>query len=190
MNQRILGLISVLVLAALVIGGVIYVKMHPSAQLQNASTAPVNAPVVIGARAPQFTMPTTQCAFDVDAQKKPNFLEIFATWCPHCQRETVIINDLYKKYGSRVAFLSVPGSATGMDGTSPSSQFDVLNFQLAFKVKYPIGLYDPNLVVAKQYLQGGYPTIALIAKNKTIAYINSGEIPQQELAAAIERVLK
>jgi len=190
MNQRVLAIVSTVVLAVLVIGGVLFVKLFPSAQLSNASKAPVNATVEIGARAPQFSIPTTQGPFDLDAETKPIFLEVFATWCPHCQHETKIINSLYKSYGSRVAFISIPGSDTGMDGTSSESQFDVLNFQLAFKVQYPIAAYDPNLVIAKQYLKGGYPTIAVIDKKKTVSYINSGEIPQGELAAEIIKVLK
>lgn len=190
MNRRTLGIVSILIVAILVIGGVVYLKLHPSSQLQNASTAPVEAAVDIGSRAPQFTLPTTQGPFDLNAETKPIFLEIFATWCPHCQRETAVLNALYAAYGSRVAFIAIPGSTTGMDGTSPESPFDVLNFAIAFKVKYPIAEYDPNLTVAKLYLKGGYPTMAVIGKNKIVSYINSGEVPQKELAAQLERALK
>lgn len=190
MNQRTLGIVSAIAVAILIIGGIVYVKLHPSAQLQNASTAPINASVEIGSRAPQFTIPTTQGSFDLNAQTKPIFLEVFATWCPHCQRETTIINALYKIYGSRVAFISIPGSTTGMDGTEPSSSFDVLNFQMKFAVKYPIAVYDPNLTVAQLYLKSGYPTIAVIGTDKIVSYINSGEVPEKELAAEIARVLK
>jgi thiol-disulfide isomerase/thioredoxin len=190
MNRRVLGIISVVAIALLVVVGVIYVKLHPSAQLQNASVAPADGSIEIGSRAPQFTIPTTQGPFDLNAETKPVFLEIFATWCPHCQRETVILNALYATYGTRVAFIAIPGSETGMDGTSAESPFDVLNFVMAFKVKYPIGEYDPNLTIAKLWLKGGYPTIAVIGENKIVSYINSGEIPQKELAAQLDRALK
>lgn len=189
MNQRVLGIISAIALLALVAGGILYVKLHP-AQLQNASSAPVNAPLEIGAKAPPFTLPTTAGAFDLSTATKPVLIEIFATWCPHCQRETAVMNRLYAAYGKRVMFLAIPGSDTAMDGASPASQFDVLNFTIKFGVKYPIGVYDPNLVIAKAYLKGGYPTIAIVDRNKNIAYINSGEIPYQELAAAIDKALK
>jgi cytochrome c biogenesis protein CcmG, thiol:disulfide interchange protein DsbE len=190
MNQRLLGIITVVVLAVLVVAGIMYVKLRPSTQLQNASSAPGEAAIEIGSKAPQFSIPTTQGGFDLSAQTKPVFLEVFATWCPHCQRETAVINALYASYKSRVAFIAIPGSTTGMDGTSAESPFDVLNFQIAFKVKYPIAVYDPNQTVAQLYLKGGYPTIAIIGKNKVIAYLNSGEIPQKELAAAITATLK
>lgn len=189
MNQRALAVISGLVLVVLVAAGILYVKLHPS-QLQNASSAPVNALLVAGVKAPTFTLPSTAGPFDLATVTKPVLIEIFATWCPHCQRETAVMNKLYAAYGKRVAFLAVPGSDTAMDGASPSSQFDVLNFTIKFDVKYPIGVYDPNLTVAKMYLRGGYPTIAIIGRDKDIAYINSGEIPYQELAAALDKVLR
>jgi thiol-disulfide isomerase/thioredoxin len=189
MNQRVLAIISAIVLIVLVAGGILYVKLHPT-QLQNASTAPVNAPLQTGMKAPLFTLPTTAGPFDLATVDKPVLIEIFATWCPHCQRETTVMNKLYEAYGKRVAFIAIPGSPFGMDGTSPESQFDVLNFSIRFNVKYPIAVYDPNLTVAKQYLKGGYPTIVIIDRNKIISYINSGEVPFEELAAQLEKVLK
>ncbi|HUA07920.1 MAG TPA: TlpA disulfide reductase family protein [Candidatus Acidoferrales bacterium] len=189
MNKRTLAVVSAIVLVAIVAGGLLYAKLHQT-QLQNASSAPVNASAEMGQKAPEFSIATTAGPFDVATATKPILLEIFATWCPHCQRETAVLNKLFAAYGSRVSFVAVPGSTTAMDGTSPESQFDVLNFQLRFGVKYPIGLYDPNLSVAKLYLKGGYPTIAVIDRNKTISYLNSGEVPYQELAAALNQALR
>ncbi len=190
MNQRTLGVLSIVVIAILVIGGAIYAKLRPSQQLRNASTAPINASADIGQKAPQFAIPTTQGAFDLTRVTKPVFLEIFATWCPHCQRETAVIEKLYQKYHGRVAFIAIPGSDTGMDGTSPESQLDVLNFEQRFNVHYPIAAYDPDLSIAKMYLKGGFPTIAVIDGNKTISYINSGEIPLAELDAELKKVAR
>lgn len=189
MNQRTLAIISAIVLVVLVAGGILYVKLHPT-QLQNASTAPVSASLAVGQKAPPFTLPTTAGSFDLATVTQPVLIEVFATWCPHCQRETAVMNKLYAGYGKRVAFLAIPGSDAAMDGASPESQFDVLNFTIKFNVKYPIGIYDPNLTVAKLYLQGGYPTVAIVDRNKNIAYINSGEIPYQELASELDKALK
>lgn len=189
MNQRVLAIISAVVVAVIIAGGILYTKFH-STQLQNASSAPVNAPLLMGEKAPTFTLPTTAGAFDLGTVTEPVLIEIFATWCPHCQRETAVMNQLFAAYGKRVMFLAIPGSDTAMDGASPASQLDVLNFALKFNVKYPVAVYDPNLTVAKEYLKGGYPTIAIIGRNKNLAYYNSGEIPYAELAAALNAVLR
>lgn len=181
MNQRNIAIGSLVALACIIVGVVLYVQVNNSRQLRNASVAPVNAGATQGLKAPTFSTPTTQGPFDLATIEKPVFLEVFATWCPHCQRETAVINKLYGAYKDRVAFVSIPGSDTGMDGKSPESLLDVLNFQQRFKVAYPIAVYDPNLTIANQYLKGGFPTIAIIDKSKTISYLNSGEIEYAEL---------
>ena len=75
--------------------------------------------------------------------------------------------------------MGVSGSDTAMDGTSASSQNDVLRWIEKFDVKYPVA-YDAQDAVANLYLQGGFPTIAVINKAKTIVYLNSGEISYDE----------
>ncbi len=190
MNQRTIAIASLVALACVVIGGVLYVQINNSRQLQNASVAPVNAGATQGAKAPTFSTPTTQGPFDLATTDKPVFLEVFATWCPHCQRETSVINNLYGKYKKSVAFVAIPGSDTAMDHTSPESLLDVLNFQTKFSVAYPIAIYDPSLTIAKQYLKGGYPTIAIIDKSKTISYLNSGEIDFTELDRELGKVIR
>ncbi len=190
MNQRTLAIVSVVVLALIVIGAVLFVRLQPSRQLQNASTAPASSSLKVGDTAPQFQIPTTAGPFDLNAQTKPVFLEVFATWCPHCQRETKVLDALYQKYKDRVAFIAVPGSTTGMDGQSPESQGDVFAFEQRFNALYPIAAYDPNLTVANKYLMSGFPTLVVIDKNKKVAYLNSGEVPYAELAAALNKVTR
>jgi thiol-disulfide isomerase/thioredoxin len=189
MNRRTLGIIS-LVVVAIVIAAAVYFARHQGGSLNNASQAPANAAVDVGSTAPEFSLPSTAGNFDLNAQTQPALVEIFATWCPHCQRETVVLNKLYAAYGKRVSFIAIPGSDTGMDGSSPETQFDVLNFQIRFAVKYPIAAYDPNLTVAKMYLKGGYPTIVIVGRDKKITYAQSGERPYAELTAALDNVLK
>jgi thiol-disulfide isomerase/thioredoxin len=190
MNQRMIGILSLAALACIVVGGVLYVQMNNSRQLQNASNAPLSAGATQGAKAPTFSTPTTAGPFDLASVDKPVFLEVFATWCPHCQRETRVLNQLYGKYKDRVAFIAIPGSDTGMDGASPESLLDVLNFQTKFRVAYPIAVYDPALTIPNQYLKGGFPTIAVIDKNKTISYLNSGEIGFAELDGELGKVIR
>jgi hypothetical protein len=76
-----------------------------------------------------------------------------------------------------------------MDGSSPASENDVLEWIRRFNVAYPVA-FDPLLNVANLYLQGGFPTIAIIGKDKTVAYLNSGELSYQELVEALEKVLR
>lgn len=152
------------------------------------SQAPPYNALAVGDAAPPLSVATTQGPFILADAQKPVFLEVFATWCPHCQRETAVINSLYDRYKQSVDFVAVSGNPYAHDRVSPESQADVLGFAQFFKVRYPIA-YDGSLDVAKSYLQGGYPTIAVITQGKRIAYIGSGEVSEQKLASEIRRVL-
>ena len=189
MNQRSLTIITAVIVLLIAAGAGGWYYLHPSKQLQTASQSPVIGKATLGATAPEFVVATTSGLFDLQKTDKPVFLEIFATWCPHCQRETAVIDKLYAKYKSQMDFVGVSGSDTAMDGTSAASQNDVLAWIQKFDVKYPVA-YDPLTAVADLYLQGGFPTIAVIDKSKTIVYLNSGEIGYDELAGAIEKALQ
>lgn len=183
-----LAAISLLIIAAIVVVTVIRTR-HPSPQMQSASFAPTIGTAQIGSAAPEFSLPTTNGPFDLDKQTRPVLLEVFASWCPHCQRETAVMNRLYRSFKSRVAFIAVPGSTTAMDGASPESEADIFAFMQRFNVAYPVAIYDPQLTVANQYIQGAYPTIAIIGSNKTVLYLSTGEVTYDVLAGELRKAL-
>ena len=158
-------------------------------RVQNASTSPVIGKAQVGQPAPNFVVATTSGLFDLSKTDKPVFLEVFATWCPHCQRETTVIDRLFRRYHASVDFVAVSGSDTGIDGTSASSELDVLQWKHRFRVEYPVA-YDPLLNVANLYLQGGFPTLAVIGRDKRVIYLNTGEVSYGELRAAIDKALR
>ncbi|HEY1974937.1 MAG TPA: TlpA disulfide reductase family protein [Candidatus Baltobacteraceae bacterium] len=195
MNRRQLAIATIGIVVLIVAAAVAWYVTHPSRQLQNASQSPIVGKAKVGQIAPEFQASTTGGFFDLAKTDKPVFLEVFATWCPHCQRETAVLDKLYAAYGSRVAFVAVSGSDTAMDNTSESSPLDVLNFAKQFNVRYPIA-YDPLIrepnnpeSVANLYLQGAFPTIAVIGKDKKVTYLETGEISYDDLAAQIKKVL-
>ncbi len=189
MSRRILGLLTLGVVLLIVVLSVIYFRSRTNGPVQNASQPPTIGKAQINKTAPQFEVATTAGLFDLSKTRKPVFLEVFATWCPHCQREAPIVDRLYAKYGSRVDFVGVSGSDTAMDGTSASSENDVLRWIRRFNVRYPVA-YDPILNVANLYLQGGFPTFAIIDTRKQIRYLNDGEISFGELDSALRAVLR
>lgn len=173
----------------IVIAAIAYYYFGPQhRRVQTASQSPVIGKAQVGQPAPNFQVATTAGYFDLSKADKPVFLEVFATWCPHCQREAAVIDRIYGAYRNRVDFVAVSGSDTAMDGTSTSSEEDVLEWAHRFHVAYPVA-YDPVLEVANLYLQGGFPTIAIVGRDKKVAYLNSGELSYQELAAAVNKVL-
>jgi peroxiredoxin len=180
-RRRIAVIASLSVLAIVIIVAVVLASRVPKA----ASDAPSAASLTVGQPAPEFAVSTTAGSFDLaQAGGKPTLLEVFATWCPHCQRETAVLNDLYPKVKSKINLVAVSGSPYAMDETQPESQADVVAFMQKFAVTYPIA-FDPNLDVAKKYLQGGFPTVVLIGANGKVQAIRDGEIPEADIVKAI-----
>ncbi len=182
-------LVALATLVVVICGVVVAIVL--SNRVPTSATTPLgDAGVVVGSHAPTFSVSTTEGPFDLADVKTPVLLEVFATWCPHCQREVAVLNALERKYGAQIAFVGVCGSPySNPDTGAPSSQSDVLAFAQAFGVGYPIA-FDPEFFVAQKYLKTGFPTIAIIDRNKTVTYIDSGEIPESHLDAAIASVLE
>jgi thiol-disulfide isomerase/thioredoxin len=184
MNRRVILYVT---LAVLAIGAIVAVALSNRVP-QAAQTVNPTSTLAVGSKAPPFAIDTNAGHFDLSSISSPVFLEVFATWCPHCQHEVPIIDALASKYSGKVAFVGVTGSPLAVDYSSPESQADVQAWVQRLGVTYPIA-FDANLTVANAYLQGGYPTLVLIDKNKKIAYIGEGEVPPATLSKMIDKVL-
>jgi thiol-disulfide isomerase/thioredoxin len=174
-------------LAVLAIGAIVAVALANRVP-KAATTINPNVQLAVGQKAPTFAVTTNAGPFDLATVPTPVFLEVFATWCPHCQHEVPIVDALSKHYAGKVAFVGVTGSPYGLDGSSPENQADVDEWVQKLNVTYPVA-FDADLDVANHYLQSGYPTIVVIDKNKVVRYIGSGELPPATLAKAIDGVL-
>jgi len=155
----------------------------------SATTEPPLSTIAVGDTAPPFHVTTTAgTPFDSSKVEGPMVLEVFATWCPHCQHEVPLLSQLYRNDGRRAAFIAVSGSPLGMDHESPSSLEDVERFGQLLGVQYPIA-YDADMDVAKKYLQNGYPTIVFVNRKKSVVAIESGEIPYAKLQADVNKAI-
>jgi thiol-disulfide isomerase/thioredoxin len=140
------------------------------------------APLSVGEAAPAFAVTTIDGRrIDSATTTGPIALEIFATWCPHCQRETAVLEKLHQRLGKALTMVAVTGSGLAADHNSPESIQDVRAFARYFAVTYDVA-YDPDLRVASRYFQGGFPSIIFIDGQKRISAIEEGEVPLARLA--------
>lgn len=169
--------IATIVFTALLVAGVaVFAFVSRKNVPQSAAEAPAYAPLAKGAAAPRFQVTTLDGSrIDSASITTPIMLEVFATWCPHCQRETGVIEQFHQQQGDRIAIVAVSGSDVGSDHQSPETAADVAAFARYFGVNYPIA-FDANLDVAKRYLQGGFPTIVFINRAKRITGIETGDV--------------
>jgi cytochrome c biogenesis protein CcmG/thiol:disulfide interchange protein DsbE len=192
------GRIAGIVIAAVAIVGIaIYaIWFYPhvsSSAAQNPSALPsIPPPAPVGANAIPFEVDTPLGPFTSAALAgKPYLLEIFATWCPHCQRETKVLKAVRAKLPpSKLMMLSVSGSPFGQNSTIGTnvqeSQADVDAFDKQYGVTWP-AYYDANLTVARLWGMVGFPMIYIVDKQGIIRYAGSGD---QDLPTLMKGIKK
>ena len=187
MNRKMLTYVTI---GVIVIAAIAAIGLANRGVISNASTTvnPNATKITVGSVAPTFSITTNAGPFDLASVNTPVFLEVFASWCPHCQHEVPIVDALAKAYAGKVAFIGISGSPYGIDGQSPENQADIDAWVQKLNVTYPIA-FDPDLKIANLYLQGGYPTIVMIDSHKVVRYVNSGELTPPELQTALNGIL-
>lgn len=132
-------------------------------------------PLPVGATAPDFSLPAPDGqTYSLSQYKgKVVMLELFAPWCPHCQNDAPIINEVYEKYKDRVQFLAVSASPwshtleedrAAQKTPTPISMDDITWFRDTFKVPFPM-LFDKDVKAGESYGLAFYPTIYIISKD-------------------------
>jgi len=187
---------------ASVIGAIIIIAIIIYAVLQGNKTVPGSAvapnppqlppPLGVGSRAPSFAVRSGIGTFSSSSLGgTPYLLEIFATWCPHCQRMTKVLRAVRARVPeSKMAMVSVTGSPYAANSTPdnlvPENQDDVDHFDSTYGITWPT-LLDTDLVVAHAFGLNGFPTIFVVNSKGTIVYSSSGEVPLAELLGAVRR---
>ncbi len=187
-------LISGVIGALLVAIIIIYAVLHGNRAVPGSAVA-TGAPdlppqLTAGMRAPAFELRSKIGSFSSSTLAgTPYLLEIFATWCPHCQRMTSVLRAIRAQVpASKLAMLSVTGSPYAASSTPDNlvleNQDDVDKFESTYGVTWASFL-DTDLVVAKKFGLNGFPTIFIVDKHGTIVYAGSGEVSQDALMNSI-----
>jgi peroxiredoxin len=163
-------------------------KLNPASQM-----------LKVGTKAPDFTLSTVDGkSYSLSSFKgKPVLLEFFAVWCPHCQRESTVLNQVDSKFGPKglqsLAILANPYGrnydTSGQNDLTIVSKSDINWFEQTFGVKHPT-LIDPSFATVNTYGASSYPTIYVIDKQGIVRYAQAGEQPLSALATAITAASK
>jgi peroxiredoxin len=189
--------VALVLAGVLIVGFIIFSAFQsPPVQVNAGAGVPSDAShVSVGSDAPNFTVQ------DIDGNNhslsdyagKVVVLEFMATWCPHCQAETPLYNQLYDTYvttGKGVEVLGINATPRGYDNTSPATVNDLKTFRDKHGSKYPL-LFDATLASAKSYGILSYPSVYIIGKDGKVAYQPpTDSLPTYEqLSAKIEELL-
>src|SRR5436190_7451903 len=152
-------------------------------------------PIAEGETAPDFTLPDPNGTnYSLSQFKgKTVLLEFFATWCPHCQNDAPMMNQLDAAYKDKnVQVLGVNASPYGhnYENKDPSAvtKDDIVWFRDTFTVTFPL-LMDPNVGTAVWYGVSGYPTVYIVDKDGKVAMRPKYPFKYEDLAADLDEVL-
>ena len=176
------------VLVVIAIAVYAWSQMH---KLPSAAVAPNAVPSVppmrkVGTPAPVFDVQTPLGPINnATFAGKPYMLELFATWCPHCQRMTAVLKSLRATIPeARFGMVSITGSPYAAGSTEgnpiPENQDDVNQFDKYFGITWP-SVFDPDLKTATTWGLDGFPTIYIVNAKGTIVFAGSGEMPESRL---------
>jgi thiol-disulfide isomerase/thioredoxin len=116
-----------------------------------------------------------------DLKGKPVLLDLMATWCSACRQEMPLLNATYNAHKDQIYFLSI-----GMDWFENDTQLRAFRDQ--YKVQWTFALDRAGAVYGAFYASN-YPTTILLDKDQRIVFRYEGEISQQDLDAALAKVI-
>jgi len=149
--------------------------------------------LAVGAQAPPFTLKTPQGknVSLASLRGKAVLLELFATWCPHCNAEAPHLRTLASQLaGPKIAFLSINGDGE----TAPS----VYAYHRYWGLPFP-ALLDPSSQPGSFSSPGGsgkvslayglqnFPTFYVIDPKGRIAWRSDGEQPDAALRQQLQK---
>ncbi len=107
--------------------------------------------------------------------KKMVLVEIFATWCPHCQHSVEYLNQLEQENGDQLKILALNA------GDKPDEPSTALPFKEETGAKYTI-LDDAPMSLVQEYKASGIPTMYLVDKQGIIRWAHMGTVDDATLA--------
>ncbi|MFC3927822.1 TlpA family protein disulfide reductase [Streptococcus caprae] len=139
-----------------------------------------------GQSLPNFSL-TTADGKAVDSSTfhdKPMLILEWASWCPHCQTQMPVIQELYEAYGDKVNFVLI--DATGFNGetTEMAQKYMTENH-------YTMPWYvDEGMATADLLQMETTPTTYIVDENQTITAVFPSVENKKTLSSALEAVLK
>lgn len=140
--------------------------------------------------APDFSVPLldlTKSGDSVRGEKvslssykgKPLVLNFWAPWCPPCKAEAPVLERVYKKYQSKIAFLAI---------AIRDSDQNIEHFVKSNNLTFQIGI-DPDAESTSKYGVNGLPETFFIDANGNIKRSFVGAIEEAKLSQYIEDIL-
>ena len=141
---------------------------------------------ILGKPFPDFTVTGTQGnSFTLSEALKEHeavLINIWATWCPPCEAEMPMLNEVYEQYGDRVAFI-----ALSYDADDSAEKIEA--YRQSHGLTFPMGRDEGASLY--QYLGGqGVPTTVIVDRFGNAGFVQVGSFfSANEVKRVIEAFL-
>lgn len=155
---------------------------------------PRQALLAVGERVPSFSAPGFQMVRDGEGFEVrredvdwasfaggPAVISLWAEWCPHCQVELPVLQEVLRDHPG-VELVTILTST----GTRPGPEPDA--YLADHGLTFPVAVDDEAGTIAQAFGLTVFPTIYLVNGDGTVAYANTGEVPEEELRAELDRL--
>ena len=145
--------------------------------------------VTVGSRAPRFSAvtldPVPRTRTLADYKGEVMLVNIWATWCPPCEREMPMLQSIHEQYRAKgLRLVAVSTDAPGMENAIRSF---VKKYGLTFDV-----LYDPEARIMQDYMTPAQPESFIIGRDGVIRYKQVAAITDRDavqIRALLEQLL-
>ena len=104
----------------------------------------------------------------------PSVLSVWAPWCPHCQVELPILDDVMREFPA-VGFVTVVTAIGDQPGPAPE------DYMRENDLAFPVAVDDDAGTIANALGIQGFPTLFFVSSDGTVAQVATGEVEAEEL---------
>jgi thiol-disulfide isomerase/thioredoxin len=117
----------------------------------------------------------------------------WAHWCPDCKRQLPVLEQIHETYGDQVAVIGptqLYGYVSRGQDATPEQELEYLRGD--YQERFPIPSWMSVPISQQNFLDFGVsttPTVVVIDREGIVRLYNPGDLPYDELAPQIERLL-
>lgn len=112
---------------------------------------------------------------------RPAVVNVWASWCPPCRSEAPLLDEAYRQYGDRIAFIGVDVQDNQADAKAFLSEFGLADFDHFF---------DPDREVPTFYGAIGTPVTFFFGPHGELMTTHNGVVDERTLALNIDELLR
>ncbi len=114
-------------------------------------------------------------------KKSPVLVELFASWCPHCQASVPAVKEINTLFQDKVSIVAInAGDSSEEPSTSKA-------FRDEYKITYPI-LERPSQALKDQYCLTSFPTFYLLDKEGLVIWRHVGSLEAEGLSELKKKI--